>query len=430
VIGRSIALLLLTLSAPAGASDQAGDGVLVEAGPVTNVSAPIDNEQPEQPDRRVLVMLQMAPEHYRPSTDYGGAGSYGDAAAELARRRQAARIARDNHLLLVDNWPMPILGIDCVIMQVPGEEPLQAVADRLSHDRGVAWSQPLNRFEARAAPQASHPALAAVPNDRLFAAQPSAQSWKLAELHRIATGRGVRVAVIDSMVDASHPDLRGQLATVRDFVEGRGTAAETHGTGVAGVIAAAENNGLGIAGVAPNARLMGLRACWQRTVRATVCDSLSLARALVYALENGAGVINMSLTGPADQLVARLVQIGLRRNVSVVAAVDPATGTGFPASIPGVIAVASDGVADQRKGVYNAPGRDVPTTEPGGRWNLVNGSSFAAAHVSGLLALTRQLNSRGGTVRLASSRTGGGTINACATLLRAAASTQSCRAVR
>lgn len=428
MIGRVLALLLLSSPMPVEAMGQAEGAVAATAPPrtPTAISTPVENDRFE---RQVLVMLRMAPEHYRPSADYGGGGGYGDASAGLARRRQAVRIARDNHLILVDNWPMPILGIDCVIMQVPGDEPIQAVADRLSHARGVAWSQPLNRFETQGSPQAVATSSSG-PNDKLFAAQPSAQSWRLAELHRIATGRGVRVAVIDSMVDAGHPDLRGQLATVRNFVDGDPVSAEMHGTGVAGVIAAAENNGLGIAGVAPGARLLGLRACRQRNARSTVCDSLSLARALVYALENGAGVINMSLTGPSDQLVARLVQVGLRRNVSVVAAVDPSTGTGFPASIPGVIAVASDGVADTRAGVYNAPGRDVPTTEPGGRWNLVNGSSFAAAHVSGLLALARQLDSHGGARKLASSRTGGGTVNACATLLRAAATTQSCHAGR
>jgi subtilisin family serine protease len=67
--------------------------------------------------------------------------------------------------------------------------------------------------------------------------------------------------------------------------------------------------------------------------------------------------------------------------------------------------------------VYIAPGRDVPTTEPGGRWFLVNGSSFAAAHVSGLVALVQQ-RQRDGAVTLVTER--GGPIDACATLLRVA----------
>lgn len=366
-------------------------------------------------DRRVLVMLRLAPEHYRPGADYGG-GGYGDPTAAAARQRLAQRIARDEGLDLVDNWPMPILGIDCVIMRVPAGRTVQAVAERLSHVDGVAWSQPLQEYETQAAvPTPPH-------NDRLFPAQPAARQWRLAQLHRIATGRGARVAVIDSGVDAAHPDLRGQVALTRDFV-GRAPAPELHGTGVAGIIGARANNGMGIAGVAPDARLMGLRACWQRSgAYTTTCDTLSLARALVFAIEQRADVINMSLTGPRDTLIERLVAVGIRRGATIVAAVDPKTGAGFPASLPGVVPVAQEGLAPAGTRVYTAPGRDVPTTEPGGRWYLVSGNSYAAAHVSGLLALMHQLAPRRAVgSAFVSARDGGGTIDACATVRRIAA---------
>lgn len=368
-------------------------------------------------DRRILVMLDMPPEHYRPGADYGAAGGYGDASAAAARRRLAARIAREQGLTLVDAWPMPILGVDCVVMAVPGDEPLDAVTERMSHLSGVAWSQPLNEFVARGEPGRTD---IRQPNDRLFAAQPAARLWKLAELHRMATGAGVRVAVIDSLVDSRHPDLVGRIMAFRDFVEGPAAAApETHGTGVAGIIAANADNRLGIVGIAPGARLLALRACWQRSPTATVCDSLSLARALVFAVENAAQVINLSVTGPEDRLIARLIAAAQRRGAAVVASVDPRTGTGFPASATGVVRVSQDGLSKNEPGVYNAPGRDVPTTEPGGRWHLVSGNSYAAAHVSGLLALVRQVGraDRG----LVSSRPDGGEVDACRTLVRAGA---------
>ena len=83
--------------------------------------------------------------------------------------------------------------------------------------------------------------------------------------------------------------------------------------------------------------------------------------------------------------------------VVVVAAVDPkAFDGGFPASHPGVVAV-SDDVATSAPGAVVAPGRDAPTTEPGGRFALVSGSSYAAAHVSGLFALLRERGGRAGT---------------------------------
>lgn len=430
MIGRGLlAIVLAALAALPGAAAAAQVAPLGLA-----PSAPVPAAEtgtsaiPAATDRRILVMLEMPPEHYRPGSDYGSAGGYGDPAAAGARRRLAARLAREGGLTLVDSWPMPVLGIDCVIMMVPGDEPLAAAAERMSRRSGVAWSQPLNEFTAQAGSGAVGAVASATvqrPNDRLFAAQPAARAWRLADLHRMATGAGVRVAVIDSLVDARHPDLSGRVATVRDFV-GRPAAGapEAHGTGVAGIIAAQANNRLGIVGVAPDARLLGLRACWQRTPVATVCDSLSLARALVFAVENGAQVINMSLTGPQDQLIARLIGVAQRRGATVVASVDPHTGGGFPASVPGVVEVSQDGLAADRAGVYNAPGRDVPTTEPGGRWYLVSGNSYAAAHVSGLLALARQVGrGRGGLV---AARPDGGEVDACRTLLRAGARGRGC----
>lgn len=403
-------LLPLALMAQAPVAQEA------QLQPVADAT-PVQEAAPEA-ERRILVMLRMPPEHYRPGSEYGSAGGYGDPAAGLARRRLAARIAREQHLRLVDNWPMPILGIDCVIMIVPGAEPVEAVAERVSRMDGVAWSQPLNRFDTQGGLGAQ--LSTAAYNDRLFPAQPSARAWRLADLHRVATGRGVKVAVIDSMVDAAHPDLRGRLAVERDFTGGPAVAAERHGTGVAGIIGARANDGVGIAGIAPGTRIMGLRACRQRSETVTTCDSLSLARALTYAIENGADVINLSLTGPRDLLLTRLIEVGVKRGAAVVASVDPRTSGGFPATLPGVVAVAQDGLAVGKANVYNAPGRDVPTAEPGGRWYLVSGNSYAAAHVSGLLALLREAEKGKGRWALVAARRDGGEIDACGTLLQAA----------
>jgi len=189
---------------------------------------------------------------------------------------------------------------------------------------------------------------------------------------------------------------------------------------VAGVIAARAGNGVGIAGVAPGARLMGLRACWQQAT-ATVCDTLSLAKALHYAIDHRARVINLSLSGPRDLLLSRLVDAGLARGESVVAAFDPSVaGGGFPASQPGVIAVATDSMAGIPARVYLAPGQDIPTTAPGGGWTLVDGTSYAAAQVSGLLALMNERHAAGANALV---RARGGSLDACASLTMA---THSC----
>jgi subtilisin family serine protease len=408
---RKLVLTALVAVSCTGAASAAGDRPAAAHPPAAAATA---TSSAARQDRRILVMLHLPAEHYRPAADYGAGGGYGDSAAAEARKRLAARLARENGLQLVGNWPMPILGIDCVVMIVPEGRSPSDVAEHMSHLANVDWSQPMNEFET----QGSIPQH----NDRLFAAQPAAQEWKLAKLHRMATGRGVKVAVIDSRVDARHPDLLGSVVDNEDFVGDPGSNAEAHGTGVAGIIGARADNAIGIVGVAPGAQLMGLRACSQKPGQvATTCDTLSLAKAITYAVEHHANVINLSLSGPRDLLLTRLVQAGLARGTAVVAAVDPRTNTGFPASIPGVIAVAQESMASDKAGVYNAPGRDVPTTEPGGRWYLVSGNSYAAAHVSGLLALMREIQvGRASQPPFVSSQAGGGLIDACRTLVRAA----------
>jgi subtilisin family serine protease len=162
-----------------------------------------------------------------------------------------------------------------------------------------------------------------------------------------------------------------------------------HGTAVAGIIAARANDGIGIAGVAPEAELLALRACRQAPdAPVATCTSFTLAKALQFALEQNVQVINLSLGGPRDRLLERLLDAGLAHRVIVVAAADPqARDGGFPASHPGVIAVASEGSEHPPGSALMAPGRDVPATTPGQAWGFVTGSSYAAAQVSGAVAL-------------------------------------------
>jgi len=367
-------------------------------------------EAPVASDRQILVMVKHPPDHYRPNGAYGG--GYGDDLARSARERLAHRIARDYGLKLVDDWPMPMMGLDCFVMTVPDSRTTTAAAEQVSHDKAVSWSQPVGLYSAQGAP-ASH-------NDPLYPAQPAAKEWRLAELHQLATGRGMRIAVIDSGVEARHPDLAGQVEIDRNFVDGSPLSAEMHGTGVAGIIAAKADNSIGIAGVAPQARILALRACRQSGAAidsATVCDSFSLVKALYFAIEQKPDVINLSLSGPEDRLLHELLNIGLAQGVAVVAAIDKGRPDGgFPASVPGVIAVSNASVAGMKGAVYTAPGQDIPTTEPGGRWYLVNGSSYSAAHVSGLIALLRQKQHSSALALV----TDDGMIDACASVLRAA----------
>jgi subtilisin family serine protease len=400
---RWLSIVVLALAACGGSAS---------AGPSASSAA-----NKGDPSRQVLVLLRLPPQHYRPSGAAGG--PYDDAMGHSGRLRVANRLARAHGLTLVTDWPMPLLGVDCYVLAVPEGHSVQDEVEVLSRDPDVAWSQAMHVYHAEGTARRA----AAMSPDPLFRLQPAASQWRLADLHQIATGRNVLVAVVDSQVDRAHPDLLGQVRIARDFAPGRPSAGELHGTGVAAIIVARADNGVGIVGVAPGARLMALRACWQpsATSPATVCDSLTLAQALHFAIENHAQVINLSLSGPPDGLLGRLVDVAESRGVTVVGAFDTAApGGGFPASHPGVVAVSDAPVEPPRAGLYSAPGRDVPTTEPGGRWSLVNGSSYAAAHVSGLVALMRQRDpsmAHGRT--LVASRSGGGMIDACASLTQA-----------
>jgi subtilisin family serine protease len=276
---------------------------------------------------------------------------------------------------------MPALGVDCFVMQAAGGESLEALAERIARDARVESAQAMSVFRVLA-----H-------DDPLYSLQPAATAWHLAEMHRLATGRSVRIAEIDTAVDVANPDLDGQVALARDFVGDRAPS-EMHGTAVAGIIAARADNGVGIAGVAPDARLLALRACRQTSADnpAATCTTFALAKALQFALDARADVLNLSVGGPRDRLLERLLDVASARGVTIVAAADPAVRDGgFPAGHLGVLAIGADGAHDLADGLLRAPGIDVPTTLAGNRFGFVSGSSYAAAHVSGLVALLREL---------------------------------------
>ena len=335
---------------------------------------------PGQADTQLLLMLPAAPAHYRPDAAY--ADGYG-ASGRAARKALARRLAEAQELGLREDWPMPSLGLDCFVLEARDAEAAARAVSVLARDPRVESVQPMHSFRGLAQADMADP---------LYPAQPAATRWHLAELHRHATGRGIRIAVIDSGVASDNPDLRGQVAIERNFVDGRTGIAETHGTEVAGIIAARAGNGIGISGIAPQARLLALRACWEQGDAGTECNSFTLAKALQFAIANKASVLNLSLGGEPDTLLARLLDVALRDGIAVVAAVDPDMADGgFPASHPGVLAATdADAARAADTTTFRVASRGVPAPTPAGGWAMVEGSSFAAAQLSGLVALVQQ----------------------------------------
>lgn len=300
-------------------------------------------------------------------------------------RRLTARLAADYRLDLVTDWPIQALGIHCAVYRAATSQSVDDVLQALAKDKRVDGAQRMNNFHAlQASPQ--------------LGALPGLSDIQLGAAHRLSTGRSVRIAVIDTGIDGQHPDLAGQVLESRDFVsEAPGGEKDVHGTAVAGIIAARGDNHIGIVGVAPDAKLLALRACWPAAAgeASAACNTLTLARALDAVVRLRPEVLNLSLTGPADPLLNALLTAVLKAGVIVVAA-EPDAGvirSNFPTAEPNVIRVKS---AEDRHAVVDAaavtaPGYQVLTTFPGGDYEFISGSSFAAAHVSGIVALLLEL---------------------------------------
>lgn len=111
--------------------------------PAVPLEAQIRTDSPGA-DREILVMLRLAPPHYRPNSGYGG--DYGDGTSRTARRRIALGIAHRNRLELVDGWPMPLVGVDCYVMRVPADVAIEAAVAQVSKDSSVVWSEPMGAF--------------------------------------------------------------------------------------------------------------------------------------------------------------------------------------------------------------------------------------------------------------------------------------------
>jgi subtilisin family serine protease len=193
------------------------------------------------------------------------------------------------------------------------------------------------------------------------------------------------VGIVDTGADTGHPDLQGRIAAAANFVDADETRfrSDRHGTEMAGVIAAVANNHEGIVGIAPGARILMFKACWQLRADADAasCNSFTLARALVAALDAHVQVVNLSLNGPEDRLLRDLMQEGLRRGVVFVGAVGELT------HLPGVIEVAGSETGPGRDSALHAPGHEILTLLPGGRYDFASGDSIATAQVTGVVAL-------------------------------------------
>ncbi len=293
------------------------------------------------------------------------------------------RLSEDYGLTRVADWPLAAIDIYCIIFENDGPLTREALIDELVQEPNVESAQLVNSFEVQAKGY----------NDPYLSLQHGFHSIQAFISHTWSRGAGVRVAVVDTGLDSEHPDLAPSTELTRNFVDQNEDAflADVHGTAIGGVIAAAANNATGMAGIAPDAQLLSLKACWYDRFDkgGAQCNSLTLAKALNFSVQQDVDIINLSLTGPPDPLLERLVQAALSNNIIVIGAKPPHDKPAFPTSVEGTIAVALPG---ENKQSLSAPGRRVLSTKPNEEYDFFDGSSFSTAHISGLAAVIRSVS--------------------------------------
>ncbi|MFQ5626279.1 MAG: S8 family serine peptidase, partial [Methyloligellaceae bacterium] len=226
-------------------------------------------------------------------------------------------------------------------------------------------------------------------------AQYSLNKLGLALAHKLSQGRGVSVAVIDTGLDVSHPVLAKAVSRSFDAVGDGKPRAQHHGTAIAGLIAGQGK----VKGVAPSANLLAVRAFSMHPVyNRPVTSSMILLRALDWSFANKARIFNLSFTGPYDPLVKKALERAYENGVVLVAAAGnggPKALPAYPAAYKQVIAITALDHKDKlyahaNRGSYvtaAAPGVDVLVPALKKSYRYSSGTSLAAAHISGLIAL-------------------------------------------
>ncbi len=376
----------------------------------------------DNPDRYIVAGVDN--EESIPAGHAGSSPKGYDSLTVYGPSSRAARLLRDVErdygLREVTAWPIAPLHMHCAVLELPSDADRASLVAALTQDRRVRIAQPLQTFTTQTS---------GAYDDPYVGLQRGFQQMDVSEAHAWSIGEGIRIAIIDTGADTRHPDLRGVVVQVGNFVDSdvEQFRRDRHGTELAGIIAAVANNHEGIVGIAPGARLSVFKACWQlqEDADAARCNSYTLAQALGAALDAHAQIVNLSLAGPADPLLRELIREGLRRGMLFVGAAPAGIqpyGDHFLA-IEGVIEVTNNGGPRDSVTSLLAPGKEILTLMPGARYDFASGASLATAHVTGAVALLLGKNPKltaGAAYRLLRDTTvhldTGDSINACAAI--------------
>jgi subtilisin family serine protease len=268
--------------------------------------------------------------------------------------------------------------------RIPDRRSVRAVIRALEADRLVASAQPnyLYRMQQSAAGGDG-------------GAQYALAKLHLLQAHTLATGKNVRVAVIDSAVDLQSAELAGSIAGTFDTLKSP-RKAHAHGTSIATLIAGHGQ----LTGAAPGAKILAVRA-FDPDAHGAQGSTVNIIKGLDWAVANRARIINMSFAGPADPLLERALEAAHKKGITLIAAAGNAGAKSpplYPAAYSPVIAVSATDADDHLLEQSNrggqialaAPGKDILVALPGGGVEVSSGTSYSAAEVSGVAALLIQ----------------------------------------
>jgi subtilisin family serine protease len=295
-------------------------------------------------------------------------------------------LARRHRLARLESLNLRLTGTTIYRWRIPDQRSVSAVVRALEAEANVLSAQP-NYIATlqQETPRASATGLG-------DPAQYALAKLQLLQAHALATGDNIRIAVIDSGIDGSHPELAGMIEDSFDAIV-VGDKVHPHGTAIAGAIVAHAR----LMGIAPAARILAVRAfAPQRGTSEST--SFAILKGLDWASEHGARIINISFAGSRDPAMGRALAAARAKGIVLIAAAGnagPKSPPLYPAADPSVIAVTATDEDDKLFQAANrgthiavaAPGVDLLLPLPGSAYQITTGTSFAAAEVSGAVAL-------------------------------------------
>src|SRR5258705_4245766 len=300
---------------------------------------------------------------------------------------QAGELTRRHRLVRVESQNFPLIGATIGLFRITDNRPADVVSRALATEPGIRTVQLNFRhwLQDQKVPTEGDPAQYAV------------AKLRLPQAHQLAHGMNVTIAVIDSGIDARHPELANTISDSFDAL-GSKEGPHVHGTGIAGAIAAHAR----LMGSAPEARILAIRA-FAATAGSAESSSYVIIKSLNYAVLHGAQIVNMSFAGPKDPLIERGIIATAERGVLMIAAAGnagPKSPPLYPAANPNVIAVSGTDAHDRLFAASNrgsqialaAHGPHAFLPAPGANYPMTSGTSFSPAYVTAVAALMLEGN--------------------------------------